>query len=170
MAVFNALSVVFLVVVGLVAAVGCYLICSLFWFFGERRRVVRVGRRVPARCVDSYDPDPLPPPRPEKYCPRKRRFVLEYPGADGGTVRFEATSPPATTCVGDQVAVAFLPDRPGSAVVVAEADKSALVQSLQVLAILCVFLVVMAGIAFVGVEILQAYGEIVDDPNTWIEP
>lgn len=45
-----------------------------------------------------------------------------------------------------------------------------LTESLQLHAAFCVFLVVTAVIALIGVVILQGYDAAVSDPDIWIEP
>lgn len=52
----------------------------------------------------------------------------------------------------------------------AERERTALAELLQILAILGVFLIVLAGIASIGVMVLQAYASAAADPNIWIEP
>ncbi|MDX2549124.1 DUF3592 domain-containing protein [Streptomyces sp. WI04-05B] len=171
MAVFNALTVVFLVVVGLFAVLGCLVACGVLRESSRRRRVVRIGRRTTARCVRSCHKAPQPAhAQPDRVRPPKKRFVLEFAGPDSDPIRFEDPSPPATTRVGDELTVAYLPDQPASAVVVAERERTALAELLQILAILGVFLIVLAGIASIGVMVLQAYASAAADPNIWIEP
>ncbi|MFF3611480.1 hypothetical protein [Streptomyces sp. NPDC002580] len=77
---------------------------------------------------------------------------------------------PAATEVGDELAVACLPDQPAGAVVVAERGLTALVALLQILAGFCVFLTVMAGIAFIGVLIIQGYASEAVRPDSLIAP
>ncbi|MFF3617201.1 DUF3592 domain-containing protein [Streptomyces sp. NPDC002580] len=171
MVVFDALIVMLLVAVGIVVVFGCLGAFHVFRESGRHRRVVRVGRHTQAKCVRSYDKVPQPAgPQAKGHPPPKKRFVFEFPGPDGDLVRFESTLPPEATRVGDKLTVAHLPDQPASAVVVATVEKSAVIQSLRILAGFCVFLVVMAGIAVVGVLIIQGYASGAGDPNSGIEP
>jgi hypothetical protein len=171
MVVFDVFVGVLLVVVGIVVVFGC-----LGAFFAVRessrhRRVVRVGRHTQARCVSSYDKVPQPAgPRAKGHRPPKKRFAFEFPGPDGDLIRFENSLPPEATRVGDKLTVAYLPEQPASAVVVDSVEKSAVIQSLRILAGFCVFLFVMAGITVVGVLIIQGYAAEATNPNSVIEP
>ncbi|MET9595522.1 DUF3592 domain-containing protein [Streptomyces sp. NPDC006516] len=171
MTVFDVLTVVFLVLVGLVVVTGCYLIAYVLVDSARRRRVVRIGERTPARCIHAYygssHPSLEPPDRPRRF---KRRFVIGFTGPGGDLIRFEDISVPETTREGDELTVAYLPGRPASAVVVTGDEMPGLDETLRILAALCGFLVVMAGIAYVGVVILDGYGSLAADPGSWIEP
>ncbi|MFF5899600.1 DUF3592 domain-containing protein [Streptomyces argenteolus] len=171
MAVFEVLTAVFLVLVGLVVALGCYLIGYALVDGARRRRVVRVGVHTSARCIHAYygssHPSLEPPEHPRRF---KRRFVLGFTGPDGELIRFEDMFVPGTTREGDELTVAYLPGRPASAVVVTGEEKPGLDETLRILAALCGFLVVMAAVAYVGVLILEGYASAAADPDTWIEP
>jgi hypothetical protein len=73
---------------------------------------------------------------------------------------------------GDELTVAYLPDRPTDAVVVvlAEDGRTGPAEPLGILIGFAVLLVAMAGIAFVGVAILQAYAEGPSGDTTWMQP
>ncbi|MEU5659218.1 DUF3592 domain-containing protein [Streptomyces sp. NPDC047737] len=169
--VFDVFTAVFLVVVGLVVAFGCYLIVYVLVDSARRRRVVRIGKRTTARCIHAYygssHPSLEPPDRPRRF---KRRFVMGFTGPGGDLIRFEDLSVPDATREGDELTVAHLPGRPESAVVVTGDEKSGLDDTLRILAALCGFLVVMAGIAYIGVAILDGYESAAADPGSWIEP
>ncbi|MBG0827017.1 DUF3592 domain-containing protein [Planomonospora sp. ID67723] len=170
MTVFEVLTAVFLGAVGLVVLLGCFLMGFAVIAGIRRRRVVRVGERTTARCIRSHRPAHPASTRSSGPPRSRQRFVLEFRGPDGGLVRFEDDSTPATTREGDELTVAYLPARPERAVVVIGDEQTNWAEPVQMLAAFCVFLIVMAGIAFIGVEVLRDYASAASDPGFWIEP
>ncbi|GAA2109350.1 hypothetical protein GCM10009759_49900 [Kitasatospora saccharophila] len=157
---FDVLAVAWLVLAGFFVLLGCVTAVYVFRLHGRERRALRGGSRVPARCVEVRQERPrYAEPRPKSHHPPKPEFVLEYAGPDGAPQRLVTRRLPEGTAVGDELAVAYRPERPAEGVLVTGRKRTALTDTGRVLGGFLLFLLVAAVIAAAGAAFLHGLGE-----------
>ncbi|QKW23598.1 DUF3592 domain-containing protein [Kitasatospora sp. NA04385] len=168
---FDVLAVVWLVLAGFLVLLGCATAVYVFRLHRWERRALRKGSRVPARCVEvQREPLRYSKPHPKNHHPPAPKFLLEYAGPDGAPQRFRTTRLPEETAVGDELTVAYHPERPEVGVLVAGRKRTALTDTARVLGGFLLFLLVAAAIAAAGAAFLHGLGEeIAHGEPTWAE-